>query len=391
MELIAKKTFSTRDADITFVNFDLAGPDWCADLWSALSECDWLVGLQNVARQTFFLSETARPAELMSVVEDVYGRPTPVTTCVHQPPADGSAVSCELWAFSSAAPLRHGRHVTWASTPSATWGFVGGMTTADDEPPGDGVRRLLRDAQRELHAAGLPFARMVRTWYYIGDILAPGEHGSRYAEFNAARNESYRDMWTDLCLSPASTGIGMSSDRIAFEGLVLNPRHDRATVAWIDNPLQTSPHLYEGQGDRRSNPAFSRAAAVNFDDAALLFVSGTASIRDSDVIHRDDVVAQTETTIENIAALIDGGSLDGLQQLRVYIKRRQDTDLVRDCCRAHFPDVPCVCLIADVCRPQCLVEIEGVHASPAPVCASDSTTASAVRFGRESAENEDFC
>lgn len=372
MERVTASTFTICDAEITFLQFDLAAHALRARLWAALSECDELVGLENVARQTFFLSDKADAAELERVVKEVYGLPAPVTTCVHQPPAQGHAVSCELWAFASEATLHRGRHVTWSDTPAARWGFVGGMATADREPIGSGVRRMLSEAQNELHAAGMDFAQTVRTWYYIGDLLGARGDGTRYDRFNAARNAFYRDKWPNLCLSPASTGIGMNTDRIAFEALLLSPRDDGAEVAWVDNPLQTQPYHYELQKPRSGNPSFSRGAAFRHDGAALLFVSGTASIRGSRVIHVGDVAAQTEATIENIATLLAGGSLEDMQQLRVYIKRRDDLEIVRDCCRSHLPDVPCVYSIADVCRPECLVEIEGIHATPAPVCAADS-------------------
>ena len=48
------------------------------------------------------------------------------------------------------------------------------METAESEPPGEGLGRVLSEAERELHRAGLSLAQMVRTWYYIGDILGAG-------------------------------------------------------------------------------------------------------------------------------------------------------------------------------------------------------------------------
>jgi len=359
---IITKTLSAADADLTFVTFDLEGRALPARLKDTLLECDGLVGLDNVARQTFFLSRKVDPEKLAHVIEQAYGQPTPVTSYVSQPPAEGHAVSCELWAFSSKTPLQRAHHVTSAATRAATWGFVGGMATADGEPPPAGVHRILGQARDALRRAGLTFEQMVRTWYYIGDILGAEDTDSRYDQFNAARNEFYRDMWPDLCLSPASTGIGMDTRRIAFEGMLVSPRGDRAPVSWIDNPLQTPPYLYKTQTDPASNPSFSRAAAIRLTDTVLILISGTASIRDSDVVHPNDAAAQTETTIQNIAALIHGGSPRDMQQVRVYVKRREDFEVVRDCCRAHFGEAPCAYLIADVCRSECLVEIEGVAA-----------------------------
>ena len=372
--LTARKTFSFSDFAVTFLTFDIQGPAFHAQLLDALFECDRLVGLANVARQTFFLSQAVDCSELIPILGQAYGRPTPVTSCVYQPPAEGHLLSCELWAFSSEAAPQRGQCVSTVFTPTATWGFAGGMEIAGDEPPGKGLSRILSEARHELHRGGLSLARMVRTWYYIGDILGTGERESPYDRFNAARNECYRTNWPDLCRSPASTGIGMRTNRIAFEGLFFSNEGDGAQVSWIDNPLQTSPYLYNNGGKQSRKPSFSRAAAVRFADAVMLFISGTASIRGSEVLFPGDPEAQTHVTIENIATLIGadnlagrhgfprGAALDDLQEFRVYLKRPDDLDVVRDCCRRYLPAVPHTYLIADVCRPELLVEIEGVAA-----------------------------
>jgi len=371
---IAGKTFPAGDAAITFLSFDVRAPEFRAQLLEALSECDRMVGLDNVARQTFFLAQAVDRSEVVSIAEQVFGRPAPATSYVYQAPAEGQALSCEMWAFPSGATIQRGKYMTSASTPTATWGFVGGMEIGDAEPPREGLSRILGEAQRELHDRGLAVAQMVRTWYYIGGILGAGEGESPYDRFNAARNDCYRANWSDLCLSPASTGIGMGTGRIAFEGLFLKNGAGGGEISWIDNPLQTPPHFYRGIADPERKPSFSRAAAVRLGNGAVLFISGTASIRDSEVISVGDPAAQTRITIENIETLMGadnlvgnhglarGATLGDLQGYRVYLKRAGDLDVVRDCCRRRLPPVPHTYLVADVCRPDLLVEIEGVAA-----------------------------
>jgi enamine deaminase RidA (YjgF/YER057c/UK114 family) len=346
---------------MSFLRFDLAGEDVPAQLSKALAECDRLIGLENVARQTFFLSDQANPSGLSQIIAKSYGPQAPAASLVSQPPADGNALSCEMWGFRSNTPLQRAPHVTLASTPSATWAFVGGLAGAEDAPLGEGVECLFRDVESALGPTGLEFARTVRTWYYIGDLLGTETKGMRYSQFNALRNEFYREKWSDPRRSPASTGIGMSRGQVAFESLLVKPEREDVQIAWIDNPLQTPPYLYETRGDRSRNPSFSRAAAVRHDGSTLTFISGTASIRQSKVVHVDDVAAQTEATIENMAMLVEDEALHGLLQARVYVKRAEDVNAVRQRCRALLPDAPCTYLIADVCKADCLVEIEGVH------------------------------
>jgi enamine deaminase RidA (YjgF/YER057c/UK114 family) len=103
-----------------------------------------------------------------------------------------------------------------------------------------------------------------------------------------------------------------------------------------------------------------------------VFVSGTASITDAESRHIDDVAAQTHQTLDNIAALISeenfrnhgapglGATLDDLALVRVYIKRQEDFEKTRAACEARFGERPTIYAVADVCRPELLVEIEGV-------------------------------
>ena len=55
-----------------------------------------------------------------------------------------------------------------------------------------------------------------------------------------------------------------------------------------------------------------------------------------------------------------GTTLENLALVRVYIKRQEDYERVRAVCQARLGEVPTVYAIADVCRPELLVEIEGM-------------------------------
>ena len=85
-------------------------------------------------------------------------------------------------------------------------------------------------------------------------------------------------------------------------------------------------------------------------------------------LHAGDPVAQTAETLANLARLIAaardgadrGASLNRLADLRVYVRRAEDAELVfglvRAACPALTPDI----VAASICRPELLVEIEGV-------------------------------
>ena len=108
----------------------------------------------------------------------------------------------------------------------------------------------------------------------------------------------------------------------------------------LENPRQTSAFDYAAHYSPKT-PKFSRAMALSCGNYATIFVSGTASITNSETRHVGDAVAQTHETLDNIAALISeenlcrhglpglGTSLDGLGLVRVYIKRQEDYANVR--------------------------------------------------------------
>jgi enamine deaminase RidA (YjgF/YER057c/UK114 family) len=121
--------------------------------------------------------------------------------------------------------------------------------------------------------------------------------------------------------------------------------------------------------------------AVTCGPCAKLFISGTASITDSETRHIGDAAAQTRETLDNIASLISeenlarhglpgrGTTLDGIGLARVYIKRQEDYGRVRAVCEERLGEMPTIYAVADVCRPDLLVEIEGMALSrrgPAP-------------------------
>ena len=333
---VKKKTLGTRSRGITFLSFTVRGSEVHSELRTALAECDRMAGLSNVGRQTFFLAEPMARQAVECVVDELCGEARPVTTYALQPPAGGKALAAELWAFPAGSVSVRSRHAALALMGGLRWAFLGGLETDAGEDPYSGVHRLLRLAEQELKTCSLEFGQVVRTWYYLGDILCPTTAQTRYHKANQARNEFYEGKWPDLRFTPASTGIGMIGSAIALESLAVSDSAGARRAVWVDNPLQTHPYEYGPPGSREGNPSFSRGAAVLLPAAVVVFVSGTASIRGSDVVGAGDPELQAAVTIENIATVLSqenlagrhslprGGTLADSQQFRVYVKRAQD-------------------------------------------------------------------
>jgi enamine deaminase RidA (YjgF/YER057c/UK114 family) len=202
----------------------------------------------------------------------------------------------------------------------------------------------------------------------------------RYRELNRARTDFFQQQ-EELGLMvvsrdrqvryPASTGIGMADGGLIVSCMALQTLRDDVRLVPLENPGQTSAFDYARRFSVQS-PKFSRAMAVKIGDYVTIWVSGTASILDSETVHPGDVEKQTEQTIDNIERLISpenlerhglagaGAKLTDLAKIRVYVKRQEDYEKCREVCQRRFGALPSIYAQADVCRSELLVEIEGV-------------------------------
>ena len=139
----------------------------------------------------------------------------------------------------------------------------------------------------------------------------------------------------------------------------------------LENPHQTSAYDYARQYGSEA-PKFVRAMAVATGKLVTTFISGTASITASESRHDNSAERQTHQSLENIEALLaadsfqrhgfvgHGATLDDLALARVYVKRQEDYDAVKAICRARLGELPTIYVVADICRPELLMEVEGV-------------------------------
>lgn len=194
----------------------------------------------------------------------------------------------------------------------------------------------------------------LRTWIYLKDvdIFYRGMVDSRRALF-------------------AEHGLTGDSHFIASTGIEGACAHRYDVVAMdaysnIDvDPRQVS---YLNDFDRLCatkdyNVTFERATRVAYSDRAHIFVSGTASIDSAgEVVHRGDVGRQLDRALENVAALLQAGTstLDDMTHLIVYLRDPSDLDAVESRLTEQFPGLPVAIVQGAVCRPEWLVEVEGV-------------------------------
>lgn len=337
----------------------------------------------TVTAQTVFLRDAADQAECERILSAHYGENFPAIHYVLQPPCCGAAIATEAWAIGGRAVQveRFGPHVLALGYDGIRWVHCTGITSANESGGAyEQMTSLLERMRAALAAAGADFEQVVRTWFYLGKITEL-EHGEqRYKEMNRARADFYRDIAFGRRLLggkavpgiyPASTGIGVSGRGLAGSCLALQTSRPDATLLNLENPCQTPAYAYPPRYSPRS-PKFSRGMALVLGNCLTTWVSGTASIVNSESRYPGDITRQTEQTIDNIEQLLApetfawqgqhgvSVSLHDLAKIRVYVKRPEDFPKCKAVCERRFGRVPAIYAVADVCRPELLVEIEGV-------------------------------
>lgn len=220
------------------------------------------------------------------------------------------------------------------------------------------VRRMLDRAERILHENGASYGDVVRTWFYLSDILG------WYAAFNKVRNEKYGEFGImpgpgdgDLLL-PASTGIrgDTSSGAAAAMDLiaVVGESGCRPPVRQLTNTAQLDAFRY--------GSAFSRGALIQESDVSLIEVSGTAAIdQRGRSLYPGDIRSQINCTLDKIKTLLsqEGAGLTDICAATVFVKRPEYSEVFWEVAAGRgLENFPAVCVVADVCREELLFEID---------------------------------
>jgi enamine deaminase RidA (YjgF/YER057c/UK114 family) len=199
-------------------------------------------------------------------------------------------------------------------------------------------------------------AHCVRTWIYLRnvDVFYQGMVDSRRELFNG---EGLRADTHYI----ASTGIeGACSHRYdvvsmdAYSILDLEPNQ----ICYLNDFEKLC-------ATKDYSVTFERGTRIAYADRAHHFISGTASIdNQGNVVHVGDVMKQLDRTLENIGALLRSGGawLGDMMHMIVYLRDPADYARVNDRLREQFPDLPIIIVQGAVCRPEWLIEIEGIAA-----------------------------
>ena len=321
------------------------------DLLKAYTQCvEELPGNPTAVFRRYFLSDVTNQTALL--MEKERSNPYCALSIVQQAPMNGTKIA--LWAWlqtgvqtqvlpSNLFEARHGSY-------RQLFGANLCNRAANSEYQ---TRLIFRDYIMQLTEAKCTLANnCIRTWIFVQNVDV------NYAGVVKARNEVFvTQNLTEHTHYIASTGIGgrhadpkvtVQMDTYAVDGI------SAAQVQYLYAPTHLNPTYEYGV-------SFERGTCVKYGDRRQVFISGTASINNKgEVVHPGDIRLQTHRMWENVEVLLQEAecTFDDLAQMIVYLRDTADYQIVKQLFDERFPQIPKVILLAPVCRPGWLIEME---------------------------------
>lgn len=310
-----------------------------------------------------FLSDVLNQKSIVlasGLVGGTLDRPVAVSI-VQQPPRGGAKIALMAYHVESAGSVikhclspsqllveKNGLRHLWST------GLCAGADDASDSAAAQ-TARIFDELIATLRSQGATLAAdCVRTWLYVKDVdvFYQGMVDSRAALFQ-------RQGLTRETHYIASTGIegacGHQYDLVAM---------DAYSVLGLA-PGQIS---YLNDFDRLCatkdyNVTFERGTRIAYADRSHYLISGTASIDAAGrVVHPGNVLRQLDHALGNVDALLRAGQakLADMMHMTTYVRDPADFASVAGHLAERFPELPVLVVQGAVCRPQWLVEVEGV-------------------------------
>ena len=298
----------------------------------------------------FFVSDAANQANYLQALHAE--RSDCALSIIEQPPLDGSKVA--LWVYIQRGvqtkALANGIYEVKHGGYRHLW-MAGACNQASNSEYQ--MRLLFNDYVMQLLENGCCLAdNCIRTWIFVQNVDV------NYAGVVKARNEVFATQnLTDKTHFIASTGIAgrhanpkvlVQMDAYAVDGIC------EGQVHYLYAPTHLNPTYEYGV-------SFERGTYVDYGDRRQVFISGTASINNKgEIMYPGDIRQQTLRMWENVETLLKEAecTFEHVAHLLVYLRDIADYTIVREMFEERFPNIPKVFLLAPVCRPGWLVEME---------------------------------
>ncbi len=192
----------------------------------------------------------------------------------------------------------------------------------------------------------------IRTWIYVQGV-----------------DIHYKNMAKARVTSFENEGLNRESHYIAstgIEGRHTNPNSLVLMDAYAIEGIQQDQikHLYASTHLNRTHDygvTFERGTSVDFADRRHVYISGTASINNrGEIVHPFNVMKQLDRTLDNISTLLSEAEckMTDVVQMIVYLRDIADYSMVKNFFDKLHSNIPKVIVLAPVCRPGWLIEIE---------------------------------
>lgn len=299
----------------------------------------------------YFLSDASNQT---ATVEETISEFSPcAVSIVQQPPFDGSKVA--LWVYLQEGipvPQRNGNGTFSYKRNDLTHYWTAYRHTSGGNSEQQ-TRSLLEGYEEDLtsHKCNI-VDNCVRTWFFVRDV------DTNYAGVVRGRRDNFDQVGlTQDTHYIASTGIQGAHadgtvkvllDAYAIKGL------KKGQMSYLYAPTHLNPTYEYGV-------TFERGVCMEYGDRRQLYISGTASIDNKgNVLHVGDIEKQTLRMWENVATLLQerDHTMDDIAQMIVYLRDVADYPLVKKMYDERFPQTPKVIVLAPVCRPTWLIEME---------------------------------
>lgn len=306
---------------------------------------------------------TLRPPYRLSTEDAPTVEAARVLLCVDHGTPYPDGPDAEAWRVRAGLPLLAGPRCEWWLSDSAV-GDLGGDGVAfranstigfghlaiDETALAADTAGACRDAFERLIGVirGTGYPHLLRCWIYIGHIHRGDGDDERYRQFCVGRARALDAIARDPRDYPAATVIGRPVDGASIHFMAA-----RSPAQAIENPRQTSAFDYPRRYGPQP-PSFVRSLRT---DWGALLVSGTAAVVGADSLHPCDAGEQARETRGNIDALLHAaGNRWQNGRAVIYLRRAEDLAAAE---RLGLSGAITV-LQGDICRPELMIECEGV-------------------------------
>ena len=353
---IESSCFSTQNSDVDEFMFMVHATNLCEPFAQQLDAI--IKSYKHIIEENcdfspvfirFFVSDTANQAK--DIYKEIGNQNCPISL-IEQAPLDGSKIAMWVYSLSNIELNSNGNlskfshnsysHLWSADKPQGNWNDSRLQT-----------KELLVNYVENIKKEECSLlCDTIRTWFFVQNVDV------NYAGVVTGRNEIFDE-----------EGLTVDSHFITSTGIQGRIADHRVTTvmdAYTVKGLKQEQIQFLYAPTHLNNTAeygvrFERGTAVHYGDRSQVFISGTASINNKgEVVHIGDIRNQTLRMWENVETLLAEAncSFDDLAQMIVYLRDISDYAVVKDMFDEKFPNTPKILVLAPVCRPTWLIEME---------------------------------